>query len=78
MAAEGRPFRDILNRLTSLGLSSKRGGTLSLSSLHNMLTNPFYKGLVRHKEGFVTGRQEALVSVELFDQAQKMLAMRKY
>lgn len=42
MAGKGKSFRTILKTVTEQGLTSNRGNLLSLSSLHNMLTNPIY------------------------------------
>lgn len=44
MAGKGKPFRTILRTVTEQGLTSNRGNLLSLSSLHNILTNPIYTG----------------------------------
>lgn len=78
MASEGKAFRQILAVLAQKGLTTKRGSILSIASLHAMLTNPFYMGLVRCGDELIEGRHEPTVSKELFDQVQDMLAMRRY
>jgi len=73
MAAEGKSFRTILVGLAGLGLTSKRGRPLSLSSLHNMLTNPFYSGETYCQGKLIEGTHEAIVSKALFAEVQTKL-----
>ncbi len=44
------------------------------NSLHKLLTNPTYIGLVKHKENRYAGEHEAIVDQKLFDAVQSLLA----
>jgi site-specific DNA recombinase len=77
MVAGGGPLREVLARVTRLGLTSAKGNPLSLSTLQHLLRNPFYCGLVRYKGELFPGSHEPLVSKTLFDRAQKGLRKRR-
>lgn len=52
----------------------RRGGRLfDKSSLHALLTNPIYRGQIKHKDQLYDGEHEPLVSNEIFDDVQKRL-----
>lgn len=76
LAARGKSFREILKTLDTEGLRSSRGNALSLSSLHNMLTNPFYIGFIRSGKEIYNGHHKLLVSKSLYVRVQRRL--RKY
>ncbi len=44
------------------------------NSLHKLLTNPTYIGLVKHKENRYPGEHEAIVPKDLFDAVQSLLS----
>lgn len=46
---------------------------LSRSQVHRMLRNPYYVGIVTFEGVQFAGRHEALISLELFDQVQRVL-----
>lgn len=73
LAARGKTFREILPILKAQGLVSSRGNDLSLSSLHNMLTNPFYIGLIRTSQETYEGEHGPIISKSLFKRVQKRL-----
>lgn len=73
LAARGTSFRKILEILTAEGLRSSRGNALSLSSLHSMLTNPFYVGDFRTARIAWQGNHTPLVSKTLFRRVQRTL-----
>lgn len=77
LAAGGMPLRGLLEVCRHMGLTSSSRGELSLNSLHLMLTNPFYAGMVRAGSGLVPGRHEALVSKASFDTVQRNLHARR-
>ena len=66
-----------------LGLRSKlhqsvagktRGNAiLTRGMLHHLLTNPIYRGLIRHKQLLWPGQHDAIVSEELWDRVQAKL-----
>ena len=46
------------------------GAPLSRGQIHHMLTNPIYKGDIRHKDKTYPGQHEAIVSVEIWEEVQ--------
>ena len=76
-AATGLSLRTLLEEARRSGLTSSRGQTLSLNSLHLMLTNPFYCGLIRLNEELYPGRHEALVTPTIFEAVQRRLKGRR-
>ena len=70
-------FRELLKIAEDEGLTASGGRRLGLSSLHNMLSNPFYAGMVRTREGLVRGKHESMVSPGEFEAAQNALAKRR-
>lgn len=77
LAGKGKSFREILAVLKSRGLKSSRGKDLSLSSLHNMLTNPFYMGYVCWRGRVTLGMHKPLISKLLFQKVQRNLHRRR-
>lgn len=73
LAARGKTFRQILPILKAEGLISSRGNDLSLSSLHNMLTSPFYIGFIRTSKETYEGQHLPLISKSLYRRVQKKL-----
>jgi len=49
---------------------------LALSQLHRLLSEPYYTGVVVYQGEEFPGRHEAIVSPELFDRVQEVLARR--
>ena len=49
------------------------GAPLSRGQIHHMLTNPIYKGDIRHKDKTYPGQHEAIVSAEVWEQVQAKL-----
>ncbi len=56
-----------------IGLTNNNGGSLGRDSLHNILRNPFYYGLLKHKYGTFPAEHEPLFSKTLFDKVQYVL-----
>ena len=58
------------------GLTNKRGDPLVKDTIYRTFTNPFYFGLLRYKGELFQGTHEPLISKELFDKTQDVLARR--
>ncbi len=58
-------------------LRSKRGNLLTNSAMHFTITNPFYYGKMRTKEGLLPHRYEPIISEGLFFKVQKILNERQ-
>jgi DNA invertase Pin-like site-specific DNA recombinase len=52
------------------------GGKIAYSTIHDMLTNPFYCGLIRYNEGMYQGAHKPMVSKSEFDRVQEYLSAR--
>jgi hypothetical protein len=61
------------------GLRNRNAGPVSINGLATILTNPFYVGLMRiQKTGETfTGNHEPLVTTEVFERVQQMLAGKR-
>ncbi|MGB9726699.1 MAG: recombinase family protein [Minisyncoccia bacterium] len=55
------------------GLRTRGGNKLVKSRLHELLTDPFYYGKIRWNGEIYEGKQEPLISKELFDRVQELL-----
>jgi site-specific DNA recombinase len=70
-----------LERITHLmyqkGFRNANGGEISRSWIHLMLGNHFYYGKIMWNGEIYEGKQEPIVTQELFDQVQKVLVRKK-
>ncbi len=65
-------LEDLVEELCDLGLRHVRSGRkVYKSSLHLLLQNPVYCGLIRYKGQLYAGQHEPLISVDLFQRAQE-------
>ena len=69
---------DIVVLLEARGLRSRETARytskpLGISSVNDLLSNPYYTGKVRYRGKFYKGRHEALISDELFERVQAVL-----
>jgi len=69
-------LKDLRDKMTSLGLFSRKGKKLSVSIIQNILTNPFYYGVFRYNGELYQGKHEPMIAKKLFDKCQKVLADR--
>lgn len=73
-------LHSLRDELHKLGLKGSRGGPLSVNTVHDVLRNPFYTGIIRVKRtGIVyAALHEPLVSISLFDNVQDTLKSKIY
>lgn len=64
------------NLLYSEGLRTSGGRKLSKARLHELFSDPFYYGMIRWGDQVYQGKQEPLVSKDLFDKVQSILHSR--
>jgi DNA invertase Pin-like site-specific DNA recombinase len=69
-------LKDLRDKMTSLGLFSRKGKKLSVSIIQNILANPFYYGVFRYNGELYQGKHEPTIAKKLFDKCQKVLASR--
>ena len=63
----------IRDKMFSLGLVNTGGKPLHLSSIFNVLTNPFYYGHFRYRGEVQEGTHKPMISKKLFDRIQEAL-----
>jgi len=73
----GKSVRQVLAELTAKGLRNRNGRPLSVSSLHLILTNPFYLGKIQLRGRIFLGNHEPLVPQAVFRRTQVIMAHRR-
>ncbi len=75
LAASGNYTTDELEDVArELGLNHpSREEPIGRSTVHRILTNPFYYGMMRWRGELVPGKHEAMISKALFDRVQEVL-----
>ncbi|WP_137701880.1 recombinase family protein [Marimonas lutisalis] len=78
--AEHRCLNAVTHHAEALGLRSKYhvfasgrtqgGGRLSRGQIHKVLTNPVYRGLIRHKDQSFAGKHPAIIDADLWEDVQ--------
>ena len=69
--AEGNhTLTQIRDKMFSLGLVGKTGEPLHLSTIGNLLTNPFYYGMFYYRGELMQGSHKPMISKKLFDKIQ--------
>ncbi len=61
-----------------IGLTNKNGRYLSKNTLHTILRNTFYYGLITHKRGVFQGDHQPMISKTLFDKVQYLLKKKGF
>lgn len=66
----------LAEKMYELGLRTKRGGKVAKNTLHRILRNPFYTGIIRVKVRNETfgGRHKAIIPTTLFTKVQEILS----
>ncbi len=61
-----------------IGLRTRKGRKLNKSTIHDLLTNPYFHGAIRYKGEIYTQniQHDPLVSKELFDRVQRVVCKR--
>jgi DNA invertase Pin-like site-specific DNA recombinase len=49
------------------------GKRVTLSAVYKILTNPFYAGVIRWRDGLYSGKHQVMITVEEFDRIQRIL-----
>lgn len=69
-------FRDIAKTLYEEGLRTKSGKKVMINQIYRVLSSPFYTGLMVRDGKYYEGKHEAIISKEIFDNAQDMMSGR--
>lgn len=73
----GQTVSAVTDELAECGLTTRKGRPLSKTSVHLMLHNPFYMGVIRFNGHEYPGAHEPLISAELFNAVQEKLGERR-
>lgn len=75
-AGGGFNLNQLVEKTAEIGLRSRRGEKIAKSRLADMLSNPFYMGIIRTKKSreMFKGIHEPIVSKYLFDSVQRVLS----
>lgn len=68
----------MVQRSKEIGLTNKGGRKLDKNSVHRILRETFYYGLISRKTGVFEGVHEPLISKELFDKVQYLLKAKGF
>jgi site-specific DNA recombinase len=66
----------IFKELNEAGLRKRSGIMWENRAIINMLKNPFYTGVIKWNDSIFEGKHKGIISNEIFDKAQKILANR--
>lgn len=77
LVSQGATLRSALALMDKAGLRNRRGKPLSLSSLHLIVTNPFYVGRVRFNGKEYHGKQESLIDMGTHRRILKVLGKHR-
>lgn len=66
-------MKTLANELEKRGFRSRRGKKKSASSIHRLLNNPEYYGVIRRKEKLYPGSHEPLITKSMFDHVQELI-----
>jgi site-specific DNA recombinase len=72
-ASKNHSLKSLVEKMYGDGLRSSNGQKIAKSSLHNLLTNPFYAGEIRWNDKIYPAAHEPLISKNLFKQVQQLL-----
>ncbi|MEM7243054.1 MAG: recombinase family protein [Pseudomonadota bacterium] len=79
-AAGNHSYFELAEEMNSLGLTTKNGGKIRVSTVEKILTNPFYIGIIKIRKTGKTyeGKHEPLFSPELFEAIKARREGRSY
>ncbi len=67
-------LKDIQNIANSIDLFSKSGKILSVSVIQNILSNPFYYGILRYNGELYEAKHEPIITKKLYESVQVVMA----
>ena len=72
-ASGNHSIKEIVNILYDEGFRTKTGLTVKKATIHRMLNNPVYYGIMARNGKYYQGNHKPLISQKLFDKAQSVL-----
>ena len=76
IASGGHSANEALRLVSALGLTTRKNRAVPRQTWHSVLRNPIYAGWVKSGETMVRGLHQSIVSQDLFDKVQSVLAGR--
>ena len=75
-AQTGQTLQKIVDTLNAGGLTTRQGKAWTKATVHGMLRNTFYIGVLTHQKETITGNHEAIISKVQFGKVAKQLERR--
>lgn len=69
---------EVLDKVTTLGLTNRRGKPMTRTSFFYMFHNPIYTGKFRRTNKIHPGNHTAIISTQEFDKVQELIGGKKY
>ncbi len=72
----GYTLKELADKFHEIGLRGKKNKKISVSTLQDILSNPFYYGVFKYKSEIYQGNHEPIISKKLFDKVQAVMKNR--
>jgi len=76
LSQAGKTIQQVADALNGDGITTRQGKAWTKATVHGMLRNKFYTGVLTHQQASITGNHEAIISKVQFGKVQKQLARR--
>lgn len=76
LAQTGNTIQQIVDTLNGDGVTTRQSKAWTKATVHGMLRNSFYTGVLTHQQTSIQGNQEAIISKVQYGKVQKQLARR--
>jgi len=76
LSQTGRTIQQIVDALNMDGITTRQGKVWTKATVHGMLRNSFYTGVLTHQQTAIPGNHDAIISKVQFGKVQKQLERR--
>lgn len=76
LSQTGKTIQQIVDALNADGIVTRQGKAWTKATIHGMLKNSFYTGVLTHQQTSIAGNHEAIISKVQFGKVQKQLERR--
>jgi DNA invertase Pin-like site-specific DNA recombinase len=77
MAQAGKTLQQTADTLNNEGIATRQGKAWTKATLHGILRNTFYTGVLTHQQTAINGNHEAIISKVQFGKVKKQLERRR-
>lgn len=77
LSQTGKTIQQIVDELNTDSITTRQGKAWTKATVHGMLRNTFYTGVLTHQQASITGNHEAIISKVQFGKVQKQLERRR-